>query len=281
MRAALGASTRDAAPDAAGREPAALRHRRGARRRDRAADGRRAGAVRVALLGARARSDARRQPAVGRRRRWRWWPRCCSRSCPRLPSADASHGFGAVERRRCASPAPPTGGCALFAVTQIAASFVLLAGAGMLLRTLLTLQATRPGFETARVLAVNVPVVVVRPDAGADSRLLSRGAAPHHRACPASSASPSAAPCPGATPAASATASSSRSKGARAQNGEDDPRAQLPIGVARILRGARHPARRRPRLHRGRSPRRRARRHRQPEHRAASSFPGRIRSTGT
>jgi putative ABC transport system permease protein len=76
---------------------------------------------------------------------------------PRLPSADATHGFaltsgglritGATSRR-----------LRLFAVTQIAASFVLLAGAGMLLRTLLTLQATRPGFETARVLAVNVPV---------------------------------------------------------------------------------------------------------------------------
>jgi hypothetical protein len=34
----------------------------------------------------------------------------------------------------------------------------LLAGAGMLLQTLMALQAARPGFETARVLAVNVPV---------------------------------------------------------------------------------------------------------------------------
>src|ERR1019366_3974052 len=76
---------------------------------------------------------------------------------PRLPSSDATHGFGlssgglritgATSRR-----------LRLFAVTQIAASFMLLAGAGMLLRTLLTLEATRPGFETARVLAVNVPV---------------------------------------------------------------------------------------------------------------------------
>jgi putative ABC transport system permease protein len=76
---------------------------------------------------------------------------------PRLPSSDATHGFaltsgglritGATNRR-----------LRLFAVTQIAASFVLLAGAGMLLRTLMTLQATKPGFETARVLAVNVPV---------------------------------------------------------------------------------------------------------------------------
>jgi putative ABC transport system permease protein len=78
---------------------------------------------------------------------------------PRLPSTDTTsrHGFalssgglritGATSRR-----------LRLFAVTQIAASFMLLAGAGMLLRTLLALQAAQPGFETARVLAVNVPV---------------------------------------------------------------------------------------------------------------------------
>ena len=47
----------------------------------------------------------------------------------------------------------------LFAVTQIAASFVLLAGAGMLLTTLVALQRTRTGFVTENVLAVNVPVV--------------------------------------------------------------------------------------------------------------------------
>src|SRR5438093_1050695 len=44
-----------------------------------------------------------------------------------------------------------------FAVVQVAASFILLAGAGMLLRTLLALQATNPGFNTS-VLAVNVPI---------------------------------------------------------------------------------------------------------------------------
>ena len=77
---------------------------------------------------------------------------------PRLPSTDSSRGFaltsgglrisGATSRRLRA-----------FAVTQIAASFLLLAGAGMLVRTLLALQAARPGFETERVLAVNIPVV--------------------------------------------------------------------------------------------------------------------------
>src|SRR5262245_44561095 len=47
-----------------------------------------------------------------------------------------------------------------FAITQIAASFVLLAGAVMLLRTFLALQASSPGFDTSKVLAVNVPVTL-------------------------------------------------------------------------------------------------------------------------
>ena len=46
-----------------------------------------------------------------------------------------------------------------FAVTQIAASFVLLAGAAMLLKTLLALQAVNTGIDTRRVLAINVPVI--------------------------------------------------------------------------------------------------------------------------
>ena len=44
-------------------------------------------------------------------------------------------------------------------MTQIAASFVLLAGASMLLKTLLALQAAQTGFDTRHVLAINVPVM--------------------------------------------------------------------------------------------------------------------------
>jgi putative ABC transport system permease protein len=71
---------------------------------------------------------------------------------PRLPSA----GFGASGGLRI------TGGTnrrlRLFAVTQIAASFVLLAGASTLLKTLLDLQTARTGLDMTHVLAVNVPV---------------------------------------------------------------------------------------------------------------------------
>ncbi len=75
---------------------------------------------------------------------------------PRLPSADASHGIslangsiritGSTSRKQ-----------RIFVVTQIAASFLLLAGASMLLKTLLAMQAAQPGFDTRHVLAINVP----------------------------------------------------------------------------------------------------------------------------
>jgi predicted permease len=77
---------------------------------------------------------------------------------PRLPATDASKGLGlssgtvrittATNRR-----------LRLFAVTQIAASFVLLAGAGMLLTTLIALQTAPTGFDTRNVLALHVPVM--------------------------------------------------------------------------------------------------------------------------
>jgi putative ABC transport system permease protein len=77
---------------------------------------------------------------------------------PRLPSANTSQGIsvagggvritGSTSRR-----------LRIFAVTQIALSFMLLAGASMLIKTLLTMQAAQPGFDTHRVLAMNMPVM--------------------------------------------------------------------------------------------------------------------------
>ena len=76
---------------------------------------------------------------------------------PRLPSTNAQ-GFGLAS-----GGVRITGSTSrrlrVFAVTQIAASFMLLAGASMLIKTLLTLQATQTGFDTRRVLAMNVPVM--------------------------------------------------------------------------------------------------------------------------
>jgi predicted permease len=76
---------------------------------------------------------------------------------PRLPSSDSKKGLGLQGTVRIT--AGTNRRLRLFAVTQIAASFILLAGAGMLLATLMALQAAAPGFQTQNVLAVHVPVV--------------------------------------------------------------------------------------------------------------------------
>jgi predicted permease len=77
---------------------------------------------------------------------------------PRLPAANTSQGFNLSS-----GGVRITGGTSrrlrIFAVTQIAASFILLAGASMLIKTLLTLQATQTGFEMHRVLAMDMPVM--------------------------------------------------------------------------------------------------------------------------
>ena len=77
---------------------------------------------------------------------------------PRLPSAESSSGMtlssstlritGSTSRR-----------LRMFAVTQIAASFILLVGSSILIKTLLTLQNQQTGFDMRRVLVLNVPVV--------------------------------------------------------------------------------------------------------------------------
>ena len=77
---------------------------------------------------------------------------------PRLPSADAAGGLG-LSNGSVRITSGTNRRLRLFAVTQIAASFVLLAGAGMLLTTLVALQRAPTGFETRQVLAVNVPVM--------------------------------------------------------------------------------------------------------------------------
>jgi len=77
---------------------------------------------------------------------------------PRLPTSNASQGVNLSN-----GGVRITGGTGrrlrIFAVTQIAASFMLLAGASMLIKTLLTLQATQTGFDMHRVLAMDMPVL--------------------------------------------------------------------------------------------------------------------------
>jgi putative ABC transport system permease protein len=77
---------------------------------------------------------------------------------PRLPSADASNGVG-LSNARVGVSGSTTRRLRLFAVTQIAASFLLLAGASRLVKTLLSLQYTQTGFDTDHVLALDLPVM--------------------------------------------------------------------------------------------------------------------------
>lgn len=75
---------------------------------------------------------------------------------PRLPSTDVASGLslssgsvritGSTSRRQ-----------RIFAVTQIAGSFVLLVGASMLVTTLIALQRTQTGLDTQHVLAIDIP----------------------------------------------------------------------------------------------------------------------------
>ena len=76
---------------------------------------------------------------------------------PRLPSTESGSGLG-LSNGGVRITTGTNRRLRAFAVTQIGASFVLLAGAGMLITTLLALQRQPTGFRGS-VLAVNVPVV--------------------------------------------------------------------------------------------------------------------------
>ena len=88
---------------------------------------------------------------------------------PRLPSADASQGLG-LANGSFRITGSTSRRLQLFAVTQIAASFVLLVGASMLLKALLALQSVETGLDVHKVLALNVPVVAYDRAAPRSSR---------------------------------------------------------------------------------------------------------------
>jgi putative ABC transport system permease protein len=83
---------------------------------------------------------------------------------PRLPSSGTSSGKpGGLSLASSSGSARITGSTSrrqrIFAVTQIAASFVLLAGASTLITTLIALQRAQTGLDTQHVLAVDVPAM--------------------------------------------------------------------------------------------------------------------------
>jgi putative ABC transport system permease protein len=76
---------------------------------------------------------------------------------PRLPSTLGPAGCGKASRGLRLTPGTDRR-LRAFAVTQVALSFVLLAGAGLIVSALLALQSAPTGFEMRRVLALDVPV---------------------------------------------------------------------------------------------------------------------------
>ncbi len=77
---------------------------------------------------------------------------------PRLPSMESLRCSGlAIGGTRVAGGSSRR--LRVFAIMQITASFLLLAGSAVLLRTLYELEKTRPPFDTTHVLAVNLPVM--------------------------------------------------------------------------------------------------------------------------
>src|ERR1700729_2629923 len=75
----------------------------------------------------------------------------------RLPAANAPQGGLTGRGTRVAGGSSRR--LRIFAVTQIAASFLLLAGACALMKTLFVLEQTRPPFDSANVLALNLPMM--------------------------------------------------------------------------------------------------------------------------
>jgi putative ABC transport system permease protein len=84
---------------------------------------------------------------------------------PRLPSPHAPTGLGLANGSVRITPGTSRR-LRMFATTQIACSFVLLAGAGALLAALVALQTANTGFNMRQVLAIDVPtqsIAIVDP----------------------------------------------------------------------------------------------------------------------
>jgi predicted permease len=78
---------------------------------------------------------------------------------PRLPSSDRSAASGLAGGGGRITPGTNRR-LRIFATTQIACTFVLLAGAGMLVATLTALQTANTGYDLRHVLAIDLPSIV-------------------------------------------------------------------------------------------------------------------------
>ena len=195
---------------------------------------------------------------------------------PRLPSAHAPTGsVAAVAGLRIT---PGTGRrLRAFAVAQIALSFVLLCGAGMLLASLVALQTAQDRLRHAPGAGRRRPAADrgLRPKG---ARLLRGGDAPH-RSAARGPARGDRQLRPVARRRADGPGLPLHGRGIRQGGGRRGPAWPAAHRLAGFLRGARRTARRRARLHRGRPRRPRARRRRERERGAAARSRTATRST--
>ena len=190
---------------------------------------------------------------------------------PRLPSPHAPAGLGLATGSVRITPGTNRR-LRVFATTQIAFSFVLLAGAGMLLATLVALQTANTGYDMRHVLVFDIPTSATGAGVGdakaidfyqEATRRIGQAAGRGRRRA-------SAASCRGAMPAASVPVVPVHRRGLHAGERRREPARAVPHRRASLLRRARRPDPRRPRLHRRRPRRQRTGGDRQPERRAAA-----------
>src|SRR5687767_10395164 len=79
---------------------------------------------------------------------------------PKLPSTQAPNGFGLASGSLRITPSTSRR-LRVFATTQIAFSFVLLAGAGTMLATLIARQTAHTGYDMQQVLAIDLPMATL------------------------------------------------------------------------------------------------------------------------
>ena len=170
---------------------------------------------------------------------------------PRLPSSDRSGGLGLAGGGVRITPGTNRR-LRIFATTQIACSFVLLAGAGMLVATLTALQTANTGYDMRQVLAIDVPPSATGVGDAARHDLLPGSHSADRRAA-------GRARCRGrngralARPQRSASMFQFAVEGYQPADGEENPTCSVAGRLAWILRSARCPDPLGPRLY-GRGP---------------------------
>ena len=235
------------------------------------------GALRGALLDPRARSHGRRQRAVGWRgaRHGRSRP-ARLRAAPAVGACSAGLGLAAGGVRIT----PGTNRrLRIFATTQIALSFVLLAGAGMLLTTLVALQTANTGYDMRHVVAFDIPTPATGVGGAKVDRFLSGSDAADRRTARRGGRAVGSS-CRGATPAVSVRGFRFTVEGYTRADGEES-RARGSGSRPALFAVARHADDRRPRLHRRGPRRQRAGRRSSARASRSGCFRTARRSTGT